>query len=57
MDLAWNHSQPVKPTGPEREVRMDTVGSDIESLTYCQTNSTRVGVRTVRRDTDGPGMQ
>ena len=29
----------------------------MESLTYCQANRTRVGVRTVRRDTAGPGME
>ena len=28
----------------------------MESLTYCQANRTRVGVRTVRRDTARPAM-
>ena len=29
----------------------------MESLTYCQANSTRVAVKTVRRDTAGSGME
>ena len=29
----------------------------MESLTSCQANRTRVAVRTVRRDTVGPGME
>ena len=29
----------------------------MESLTFCQANRTRVGVRIVRRDTTGPDME
>ena len=38
-------------------VRSDTVRPGMESLTFYQANRTRVGVRTVRRDTAAPGMQ
>ena len=40
-----------------RTVRKDIAGPGMESLTYCQANSTRVEVRTVRRHTAGPGME
>ena len=37
--------------------RRDIARLGIESLTYCQANRTRVGVRTVIRNTAGPGME
>ena len=41
-----------------RTVRKDIAGPGIESLTTCQANRTRVGVRTVRTlDTVGSGIE
>ena len=59
MDLAWNHSLPVKPTGPGgvRTVKRETAGPGMESLTDYQANRTREEVKTVRRITTGPGME
>ena len=38
-------------------VRRNTAGPGMESLTACQANRMRVGVRTVRRNTAGPSME
>ena len=40
-----------------RILRRDTTGPAMKSLTACQANRTRVGVRTVRRVTAGPVME
>ena len=57
LNMPCHHSLPVKPTGPDWKSGQWEGAQLNLLLTCCQVNRAKLDVRTVTRDTAGPGMK